>query len=61
VPTNGQLQLNTVGVTGLNYTLQVSANLIKWYTLATDVSPFVFMDTNAGLFPQRFYRAVNYP
>ena len=56
--TNGQFQFDVSGVTGLNYSVQASTNLIYWVPLMTNVSPFSFVDTNAVLFPQRFYRSV---
>ncbi len=56
--TNGQFQFDILGVTGLNYSVQASTNLIDWVPLGTNVSPFTFLDTNAPLFPQRFYRSV---
>jgi hypothetical protein len=56
--TNGQFQFDILGVTGLNYSIQASTNLIDWVPLGTNVSPFTFLDTNAPLFPQRFYRSV---
>ncbi|HKW30968.1 MAG TPA: immunoglobulin domain-containing protein [Verrucomicrobiae bacterium] len=59
--TNGQFQLDVFGVTGLNYSVQASTNLIDWVPLTTNVSPFSFMDTNTALFPQRFYRSVLTP
>lgn len=60
MPTNGQFQFNIAGVTGLNYGVQVSTDLVNWIPVATNISPFIFADTNANLFPQRFYRSV-YP
>jgi hypothetical protein len=59
--TNGQFQFNITGVTGLNYAIQSSSNLVDWIPVVTNVSPFVFADTNAGNFPQGFYRAVYLP
>lgn len=59
--TNGQFQFDISGVTGLNYSVQASTNLVDWAPLATNASPFTFMDTNAVLFPQRFYRSVFTP
>ena len=56
--TNGEFQFDVSGVTGLNYSVQASTNLIDWAPLKTNVSPFSFVDTNTALFPQRFYRSV---
>jgi hypothetical protein len=59
--TNGQFQFNLGGVTGLNYAVQVSSNMVNWDTLATNTSPFIFTDTNLNQPPPRFYRAVFVP
>lgn len=50
-----------VGVTGLDYTIEASTNLVDWVPVCTNTSPFVFTETNPGLYPQRFYRSVNVP
>ena len=59
--TNGQFQFSITGVTGLNYTVLASTNLVDWIPLKTNISPFNFVDTNVILFPQRFYRSVYLP
>jgi hypothetical protein len=59
--TNGQFQFDILGVTGLNYSVQASSNLIDWVPLQTNVSPFTFVDTNSTTFSQRFYRSVYLP
>jgi hypothetical protein len=53
--TNG-FTLQIAGVPGYNYALERSTNLTGWVALATNVSPFVFTDTNTAGFPQCFYR-----
>jgi len=58
---NNQLQLSITGVTGFNYAVEASTNLSDWASLTTNVSPFIFVDTDAGNFAQRFYRAVYLP
>ena len=55
---NGQLTFNVSGVTGLNYSVETSTNLMDWMPLETNVSPFLFTDTNTAAFQQRFYRSV---
>jgi len=60
-PTNGQFQLNISGVTGLNYILQASTNLVDWVPLWTNTSPFSFAETNMPAYPQRFYRSAFIP
>jgi Immunoglobulin domain len=59
--TNDGFQFDISGVTGLNYSVQASTNLIDWVPLQTNISPFTFVDTNTVLFPQRFYRSVFKP
>jgi hypothetical protein len=59
--TNGQFQFDILGVTGLNYSVQASSDLIDWVPLQTNVSPFTFTDTNSTVFPQRFFRSVFMP
>jgi hypothetical protein len=59
--TNGQFQFDILGVTGLNYSVQASSNLVDWAPLTTNVSPFTFVDTNSTTFPVRFYRSVFTP
>jgi hypothetical protein len=60
-PTNGQFQLSISGVTGLNYSVQASTNLVDWVPLWTNASPFGFAETNMPAYPQRFYRSVFIP
>jgi Putative Ice-binding-like adhesive domain len=57
----GQFQFNVTGVTGLVYAIQTSTNLVDWYFLQTNASPFTVVDTNVNHFPQRFYRAFYLP
>jgi hypothetical protein len=54
------LSFSVTGVTGDNYIVQVSTNLVNWTPLATNAAPFQFTDTNAKYFSSRFYRVV-YP
>ena len=56
---NGQFQFNLTGVSGFNYVIQASSNLVDWIPLATNVAPSAFTDTNN--FPLQFYRAVFAP
>ncbi|MGA3162891.1 MAG: hypothetical protein ABSD77_01625 [Verrucomicrobiota bacterium] len=49
--------LQLVGVPGYYYALERSTNLTDWVALTTNVSPFVFTDTNAAGLPQCFYRS----
>jgi hypothetical protein len=56
-----QIQFDVTGVSGFNYAVQASTNLMDWVPLLTNTSPFTFTDTNAPDFPQRFYRSVYLP
>jgi hypothetical protein len=51
------------GSSGINYVVQTSTNLASsnWVSLATNVLPFSFVDTNVINYSQRFYRAVSSP
>ena len=56
--TNGQFSLQFSSVTGLNYVIEASSNLIDWFSVFTNAatnSTFIFRDTNA-IAPQQFYR-----
>lgn len=59
--TNHQFRFDLTGVAGLGYAVQVSTNLTDWSSLLTNAAPFSFTDSNASLFPQRFYRSVFAP
>ncbi len=58
---NGQFQFGITGVPGFKYSVWTSTNLENWDPLGTNFSPFTFTDTNSGLFPSRFYRALYLP
>jgi len=60
---NGQLTFNVPGITNvpLQYVVQASTDLENWVSLQTNTSPFVFVDTNANQFSQRFYRTYYLP
>ncbi len=58
---NGQLTLNvTNSITGPDYAVQASSNLMNWNTLfitnAAQVNAFQWTDTNAASAPAQFYR-----
>jgi hypothetical protein len=48
-------------VPGFNYAIEASTNLEDWMPLATNTSPFTFVDGDATNFPARYYRAVYLP
>jgi ferric iron reductase protein FhuF len=59
-------QLTGQGLSNLTYTIQAATNLnpvIQWSNIGALVANsngvFSFIDTNATLFPVRFYRAVS--
>ena len=61
--TNNQFRFTLTGTAGSNYVLQASASLAapNWISITTNAAPFVFVESNAGLFNQRFYRALVKP
>jgi len=46
------------GISGFTYVVQASTNLADWIPVATNASPFIFVDPESSALPQRFYRAV---
>ena len=58
-----QFQFTLTGPTSSNYVIQVSTNLAdsNWIGLQTNAAPFLFIESNAVAFPQRFYRGVPAP
>ena len=66
VLTNGQFQCSFAGEAGRSYVVQVSTNLTQWLPLSTNSigftnSSFIFTDSQAASFRQRFYRCVQGP
>jgi endonuclease G len=61
--TGGQFQFTLAGTTGSNYVVQAATNLAApaWIPIWTNAAPFMFTESNANVFPQRFYRAVVAP
>jgi hypothetical protein len=58
---SGQYALAVAGVPGYKYVVQASTNLVNWVPMQTNTAPFMFVDTNAGKYRQRFYRSVYAP
>jgi hypothetical protein len=54
---NGTVQVGVTGLTGENYTIQVSTNLVNWDSL-TNTTSGQFIDPFATNYPSRFYRAM---
>ena len=61
--TNNQFRFTITGTTGSNYVVQASTSLTasNWISIATNAAPFVFVESNASVFNQRFYRALVKP
>ena len=61
--TNNQFQFTVTGTAGSNYVLQASTSLTapNWISITTNAAPFMFVESNASLFNQRFYRALVKP
>ena len=59
----GQLQFQLTGTTGSNYIIQATTNLspANWIPLRTNAAPFIFVESNIFLLPQRFYRGMIAP
>lgn len=58
-PWNGNVfNLSISAPTVSSVVVQVSTNLVYWVPIYTNVGSFMFTDTNAPSFGQRFYRAV---
>ncbi|MGA2787467.1 MAG: Ig-like domain-containing protein [Verrucomicrobiota bacterium] len=58
---NGQFALNVAGASGHQYVIEASTDLVNWIPVQTNTAPFIFVDPDAGRFPQRFYRSVYAP
>jgi hypothetical protein len=60
VSSGGQFSFTVTGATGQTYVVQASTNLLDWVSVLSNNAPFVFVDSNAAGFNQRFYRAFNF-
>ncbi len=49
------------GPSGYSYVIQTSTNMVNWVPMTTNIAPFIFVDSNASQFKQRFYRSVYSP
>ena len=52
----GQFSFWVSAAAGQTYVVQASTNFQDWISIQTNTTPFVFTDTNAARFSQRFYR-----
>ncbi len=58
---NRQFQLGIAGVTGTNYVLEASTDMLNWIPISTNAAVtnfFNLVDPNAGSYPNRFYRVL---
>jgi hypothetical protein len=55
---NNQFSFTVSGVSGNQYVVQASTNLIDWISLQTNAAPFTFADPNIPQFSRRFYRSL---
>jgi hypothetical protein len=57
---DGSMQLQLAGTPGQSYTFQATTNFTSWNTLGSSLADtngnLQYLDTNAPLFPHRFYR-----
>jgi len=60
VSSGGQFSFMVSGATGQMYVVQSSSNLLDWVSVMSNTAPFVFVDSNAAGFNQRFYRAFKF-
>ena len=59
--TGGQFTLGISGDAGPDYTVQASTNLASWtnlFTTNSPVTPFFWLDPDAGSYTSRFYRVL---
>lgn len=52
------VSITVTGQAGSTYVVQGSTDLVNWVSLATNISPLLYTDTNASRYRRRFYRAV---
>lgn len=57
----GRFGFTVSGITGYQYVVEASTNLVNWTMLETNAAPFNFVDTNVVNYSRRFYRAVYIP
>jgi hypothetical protein len=54
---NNQFSFLVSGISGNQYVVQASTDLIDWISLQTNVAPFIFVDPDMSQFSRRFYRS----
>src|SRR6185312_2186411 len=58
---NGQFSLTVNGVSGHQYTVEASLDLIQWTPIYTNTAPFTYEDDQTSQYSGQFYRAVYQP
>jgi hypothetical protein len=58
--TSSGFSFSVNGIWGYSYVIQSSTDLVNWYPIATNATPFVFVDPNPSQTGQKFYLAVYY-
>ncbi len=58
---NGQFSLTVNGVSGYQYTVEASLDLIHWTPIYTNTAPFTYEDDQTSQYSGQFYRAVYQP
>jgi hypothetical protein len=56
--TDGSLQFEINGLPPIGFTIEASEDLQNWTPLASGTLPFTYVDPDAAILPQRYYRAV---
>ena len=60
VSAGGQFSFTVTGVSGQQYVVQASTNLLNWVSVMSNTAPFVFVDSDTAGYKQRFYRAFSF-
>jgi hypothetical protein len=58
---DNRFALGVAGISGHQYVVEASTDLVNWVPVYTNNAPFTFTDPDAGKFLQRFYRSVYAP
>jgi hypothetical protein len=52
----GRFSFNIAGISGGQYVVQASTNLVDWVSVQTNTAPFNYTETNLAGLPQCYYR-----
>jgi hypothetical protein len=58
---DGQFSFTVSGVSGSQYVVQSSTNLVNWVSVQTNASPFTFTDTSTVKLNQCYFRTIYLP